>query len=741
MVDFKKYVKKNKNKQEESEKAQTPQVKSLNGKVVKSFYSKPDFSAGVLKTDSNEQVRFSGKVYLKEGDTVEVTGVWTKDAKYGLGFLVSSFKYNQDLSISGIANYLVSCKIPGLGRIKANKIAEKFKDNFEKTLLEQPATISSLVNINLSDVEELAKDWVNKRDYAALYGKLSGAGISPGAANKLITAYGASIVNILQETPYMLIGKVAGFGFKKIDAYARNLGIKKEDPGRINACLLYLLTENEDKGNTWYDRKQLIDDANKYLVMDCLNSKELIAEQIDKLKEDSRVRFYKRIYDGDTISYENTFLEEQGLFNRFQRVNDNPVFEGVSKDELYSLLNEPPYNFSNAKQKDALKNFIDYGQSVIAGIAGAGKSWTIGNIVKLCQKYNIPFVLCCPTGKAAKRLEQFTGIQAYTIHRLLGSNGFSFTYNNSAFYNARVIIIDEIGMVPTDLLWALYREVDFSKTAIVLCGDYNQLPCIGKGNVLKDILNKKLLPATILDQCMRQAGELKENCNKILEGTVLPTSESFIGTTNLKPWYKITKFSTDGEIKKYIEEVYKNSLTEKLGLDVIKDVQLLTPTHKGELGTVVLNKLVQSVVQKKLYNVDVYPDKDRFYVFDKVIQTRNNYDLGVMNGTIGVITKYENFNSLWVTFEDREIYYKDEDVDDLKLSYALSFHKCQGDEFPFVITIIHKSHNFMHSKNLFYTGVTRARKSVVIIGDSWGITNCAKKPDITERNTFLKVLK
>lgn len=724
-----------------ADQAKNAEKLELKGKITKIFYSKPDFTTGLLLEDTTfKKVKFSGKVFLKENDSIIAKGKYVNHKTYGEGFSIDSFSYNQQLTVSGLADYLVSCKIVGLGRIRADKIAKTFNSTFEEVLLKTPEKIAALVGIDLDLIEGLKKDWENRRDHAKIFTRLSATGITPGACNKLIGIYGSSIINILETDPYSLIGQVEGFGFKKIDQIARGIGIKKESPGRIKACLLYLLGENEDKGHSWIDRKQLIDQANRDLIIDTLNAKELIAKEIDGLEQTKKVKLYRRVYDNDTIAILSTYLDEISILNKFAESSHNNVFKDIPKEQIEELLKNPPFSLSNDEQWRALELFISTNLMLISGIAGSGKSFSLSLITKICQHFNIPFILLAPTGKASKRLQQFTGIEAFTIHRACGYNGSNFSKPIPELMNASVIIVDELSMVTIPLLATLLNNINLKDKSIVLAGDHRQLPCIGVGNILKDILDKQLIPNVILNKCVRQAGILRENCNKILEGSVVPTTEEFIGTSNLKPWYKILSFKTDQEIRGYIEEIYRNSLQEKLNLDIIKDVQLLTPTHKGCLGTIELNLVIQKIIQKKLYNIEVEENKERFYLGDKIMCHKNNYNLNVMNGSVGVITKYNKFDDLSVTYDGIEVHYDEKSVKDLKLGFCNTIHKTQGDEYPFVMVIVHKSHSYQHNQNLLYTAATRARKSCCLIGDQWAFTNASHKVDANLRNTFLSIL-
>ena len=377
----------------------------------------------------------------------------------------------------------------------------------------------------------------------------------------------------------------------------------------------------------------------------------------------------------------------------------------------------------------------------MSGGAGSGKTFTIAAITKICQSRDLKVVLAAPTGKAAKRMEQLVGQEGFTIHRLLGYQGHQFQSGPENPIKADVVIIDEFSMVPVDLAWHLFRSIDPLKTAVLLVGDHNQLPPVGPGNLLRDLLDTQLVPGVVLDEVVRQAGILKENSIAILRGEVCKTAPE--STHGRRPWYLVDQFSDVLDVQTFIVDLYENLLVERLSFDLLRDVQLLSPTKKGPLGTDALNVILQQVIQKKLFGIEVTPPppnrRPKFYTHDRVIQTRNNYELEVMNGATGIVEEVRGDGGLTIQFDDRrvEIEPRSENMADISLAYALTVHKVQGSEYPCVVTIVHKAHSFQHNRNLFYTGVTRARQTAIIIGDKWGLRNCASKRLVEVRKTFL----
>jgi exodeoxyribonuclease V alpha subunit len=410
------------------------------------------------------------------------------------------------------------------------------------------------------------------------------------------------------------------------------------------------------------------------------------------------------------------------------------------KFDLDDILLSVPADL-NACQQLAYLAAARHKAVLIAGGAGVGKSYVVGKIACLYAEHGYRVALAAPTGKAAKRIEQIVDMPAQTVHRLLKYNGHEFARNEESPLNCDVVIVDEVSMLDVPLCYRLFKAIDFTKTNLVLVGDHNQLPPVGPGNIIRDILSNGLLPTVILNEVVRQAGLLKENSIAILDGRVAGNTETDEGR---KSWYLVDKYTEQTDILNFIMLMYEKVLDEKLGYHIVNSVQLLAPMKKGLLGVDNLNIVLQRLIQKKCHGVDVDDvpagRRPRFYLHDKVIQLRNNYDLNVMNGSIGTIEFYDADAGVYtILFDEGETQVERDDIKDIALAYALTFHKSQGSEYDCGIVIVHKSQSFMHHRNLFYTGVTRAKKTAIIIGDRWGIRNCAKHKITDRRRTFLSL--
>jgi len=566
---------------------------------------------------------------------------------------------------------------------------------------------------------------------------LAAYGLTHFQVTTLVEKFGNHVVPMLQADPYILISEVPGFGFKRVDKIARRLGTPKELPSRLQAGLRYTIQAALDDGHCWVEYEDLLDRANALLVLDNLDSRELIEHELEELIGAKRLVCcpYERLVVADPEIHKM----EEYLAGIFQNAwSQNPNGTGSIPQERYFA--EP----LNEDQRAAARNGFRYSISLMTGGAGSGKTFTIESLIAACEDLGLSYELAAPTGKAAKRLEQSVKRKAKTVHRLLGFNGHTFSKGDEDKLEVDFLVVDEVSMVDVPLMYQLFRAIDLSRTAVLLVGDHNQLPPVGPGNVLRDLVQSGAIPTTVLTKIIRQAGVLKENSTAILGGEVRPTCD--LKVDGYRPWYVVNNFTDREHVRFFLEKLFNEVLDERLGFNLLQDVQVLTPTHKGPLGTVDLNITLQRLIQKKLFGVET-PDvelgrRPEFLPGDKVIQTKNDYDLGVMNGALGFVIDNDPKRGLSVDFEGHVVEIPRDSAKEynLQLAYATSIHKMQGSEFPCAIVITHKSHSFMHHRNLLYTAVTRAQKSVIILGDHWGIENCAKKQQVDKRNTFLSFL-
>ncbi|MEJ5370283.1 MAG: AAA family ATPase, partial [Bryobacteraceae bacterium] len=621
---------------------------------------------------------------------------------------------------------------------KARRIADRFGGDFDTAIRNEPESVAAAAKVSLETIGDLRRIWIANRDFNHAMAHLAAYGLTHHQVTTLVAKFGSQVAAILERDPYVLMREIPGFGFKRVDKIARKMGTPKDLPSRIRAGLHYSVLAALDDGDCWVEYEDLLDRANTLLVMDTLDSREVIERHLEALISEGVLvaQALERLIVADPeIHHMETELA--AIFKEARNpsphaVNDLDALVDVEGGEL------------TPEQREAVRNALTYSISLMTGGAGSGKTYAVSTIVSIAERLERKVVLAAPTGKAAKRLEEVVGHEASTIHRLLGFNGHSYARDALNPVEADILVVDESSMIDIPLAWRLFQAVDRAKTAVVLVGDHNQLPPVGPGNLLRDLVKSRAIPTAVLTRIIRQAGVLKENSTAILSGEVRPTAN--VQTGARRPWYVIDRFSDREDVRQMLMLLFEEVLAERLGYDLVRDVQVLTPTHKGPLGTMELNLALQRLLQKKLRGFEapeVAPGhRPAFYPGDKVIQTRNDYELGVMNGAMGCVVEATPQGALTVDFDGAvvEIEAGSDAASRLQLAYACSVHKVQGSEFPCAIVIAHKSHSFMHHRNLLYTAVTRAKESVILLGDRWGLDNCAAKRQVDRRNTFLSFL-
>lgn len=715
---------------------------TVRGRIETVFYAGPQFSAGRLIAESGNEVTFAGRLFAREGDSVVLNGHWSTHPKYGRQLQVETVEYNLDLDSEGLAHYLGNHpEMKGIGPVKARLIAEHFGLDFDRAIIEEPERVAEMAKISPETAHQIRAIWLHTKTINKMATRLAAFGLTHHQIVSLADRLGNNALGLLETDPYMIIGEIRNFGFKRIDKIARQMGTAKNDPARIRAGIRHCVDEGLDQGHCWIEFEELIEESNLLLVMDDLDSRDHIERELNGLIDGGSLTCASHGGRFLIAKPEIWIMEEYlaRIFRQGQRANPHFPDQDGLPDWVAHCAPQ-----LNRGQQQAVLTALRHSISLISGGAGSGKTFTVSAITGICDEQSVSVVLAAPTGKAAKRIEQLACRPASTIHRLLGFDGKVFARGPANPIDTDVIIIDEASMVDVPLAWHLFQAIDLENTAVVLVGDHNQLPPVGPGNLLRDLIHSLAVPTVVLDQIVRQAGVLKENCMAVLNGEVRKTSGPADTPSTPRPWYVVDRFTDQKDVQRCLIELFENDLADRLGFDLITDMQLLTPTHKGPLGTAELNVELQRVVQRKLWGVDVPPAppgrRPKFLLHDRVMQSRNNYETGVMNGAMGVVSEVLPGGALIVNFDGVPVSIEGENLQDIQLAYSLTIHKAQGSEYPCAIVVVHKAHAFMHHRNLLYTGVTRARQTTILVGDRWGMQNCAKKRKQDERRTFLSFL-
>ncbi|HRD56251.1 MAG TPA: ATP-dependent RecD-like DNA helicase [Parachlamydiaceae bacterium] len=668
------------------------------------------------------------------GETIRCFGEWSNHLIHGRQFLVTNYKIEAPSDVLGISKYLGSGLIKGIGPVYAKRIVEKFGANSLNVIDHTPNDLLSVEGLGKKRLESIKSCWDDQKIIRELIIFLQSNGISPGYAQKIFKSYGQSSIQKIKENPFHLARDIFGIGFKSADSIATKMGILKDAPQRIDSGIEYTLSQLSSNGHVCYPAADFFEEAEKVLEV----KKELIEERSHFLKDEGRIEFFDLIYENEKKSFlwlKKLFLAEIGIAKEIKRLKR--VSSHLRKIDLEKAIafSEKKLKIKlAANQKKAVCSGLKEKLLIITGGPGTGKS-TITKAILTITSYLAPnIILTAPTGRAAKRMSEITGRKASTIHSLLEfdfkTGGFKKGHNSSL--DCSLIIIDESSMIDTFLMYSLLRAIPES-SRVIFIGDINQLPSVGPGNVLKDMIDSKSVPVVMLEEIFRQAAGSKivTNAHKINRGD-FPD----LGNFKESDFFFLEAKEAEDALKNIIQLV-SIRLPRKYGFHPLRDIQVLTPMRKGIIGAENLNFQLQQVLNGK--NEPLFGAGKRFAVGDKVMQIRNDYKREVFNGDIGEIKNVdEKKQQMVVTIDERDVVYEFSDLDELVLAYAVSIHKSQGSEYPCVVIPVHTSHFMLLCKNLLYTAVTRGKKLVVLVGSKKAIAITVKNDDVKKRFTGLR---
>jgi len=720
--------------------------KEYEGKYIKLFFTSENFNVGIFEFMKAESDPDSAKNYFTSvahfpvdcDVPLIITGHWETNRKYDQRqFIIESAAKSNKLDRDGLIDFLQNHPdIVGIGKVKATRIADYCGDNFEDVLYNDENGLIRETRISKDVITNLKTVWDNAKLYNKVIIHLSEMGFTFNQCVKIFKEFGDKSVIEVEKNPYILIEKIERMGFLTVDAIAQKLsGFTLDSLKRIKAGVEYVLNIDVQQGHCWSS----IDDVahNSYALLGI--NKTIIID------------FLKTPKNGFVVNYGRVSLNYTNHHEKF--VADFILSKGTKKMKYSKAMKPEKYGeFLNDDQLATVKKVLENQFSIITGKAGTGKTYVIKTLYRIFTSIGLNVELASPTGRAAKRIKEVVGEDAFTIHRLLGSNSITFLYNKDERLDVDVVIIDEFSMVDINLAYHLMSAMG-DKAVLICVGDHNQLPPVGPGNVLRDIINMNKDPQFKLDnvseltQIVRQAGELKKNSVSILDGQLLPTTTE-VDKFGRKEWYSIP--FEDGvrayDLQQYILNIIRE--IRRISFDPLNDVQIITPMKNGETGVRELNLVVQECVQKMLFDVDTErpkTDKGRpnFYKHDRVIQMVNDYELSIMNGEIGRVTT-SNKNGVEIQFEDELIFFKRSDAKllNVELAYVLTIHKTQGSEYPCVIIVMHSQNWRMLHRNLIYTAVTRAKKTAFVIGEYKALNKAIMTVEVDDRRTsILQIIK
>ncbi|MDD3818337.1 MAG: ATP-dependent RecD-like DNA helicase [Actinomycetota bacterium] len=710
----------------------------INGVLEKIVFknSETGFLVGKVRTGDGSLVTVVGNAFeVQCGESLDITGKWVMNKNYGKQFEIESIQTSQPLTINGIKKYLGSGLIKGIGPVMAERIVSHFGYGTLKILDEEPMKLMEVDGIGEERIKQILKSWKKHRDIRDVMISLQSIGISRNYALKIYNQYGDNSINVVKTNPYRLSEDISGIGFKIADKIALNSGIEKDSLFRIKAGLVYVLSEAEDAGHCYYPCEELIERTATFLDVEIGKLVRAITElekegKIVVIKNGEKKIYLKNIYDAEKY-VSKKILEILNDLNlreiEDKKENIASLIEKISAEEKIIL----DYMQIKAIEKAVTEKIL-----IITGGPGTGKSTILNFIIKIFENENKRILLGAPTGRASKRLYETTGKEARTIHRLLNYNPkiHKFLKNEKEPVNADVVIIDEASMIDIRLMKDLLSAIR-PETRVIFVGDADQLPSVGPGNVLSDMINSREIPVIRLEKIYRQEGEslIIYNAHKVRDGEF-----PFIGKPKNNDFFFIEKNEPE-KVVEFILELLTKRIPRSFNYDPLYDIQVLVPTNKGIVGVDNLNLQIQNVLNFNNNDKKVIKSSIQYRPGDKVIQLKNNYEKDIYNGDIGIINNINTeVEELSVDFDGKIVTYSFFDLDEISLSYAISIHKSQGSEFKCVIIPLLTSHYMLLQRNLLYTAITRAKELVIIVGSKKAIGMAVNRNVVERRYTGLK---
>ncbi len=713
------------------------EIESFKGTIERVVFHNPENGYTVFRLvpegkPSFEAINITGYMDSPQvGSSCSVEGTWTNHPRFGKQFSMTQYEALMPATKEGIRLYLASGLIKGIGKVTAKAIVDKFGEKSLEIFDEDPDKLLQIRGISPKKLQSIMECWRQNQGIRELMLFLQPHGISVATAVRVYRHYGVQALNIVQENPYVLAMDIHGVGFVTADAFATKLGFESSHPLRVQAGTLYTLSRLVDRGHVYVPKEQLLKDASEQLQVD----PELVEEALILLEREERIVLDE--LTGHVGVYVRRFHHyESKIAFYIQRLMHSPKtvrFENA-KENVQTVVENLGIELAS-EQRKAVDSATQAKMMVLTGGPGTGKTTIINAIIQVYRQKKAKILLAAPTGRAAKRMAESAGQHAFTIHRLLeySPTEDGFLRNEDSPLACGLLIIDEASMMDIMLAYHLLKAIPLGAT-VIFVGDVHQLPSVGPGNVLKDFIASGILPVVELHEIFRQAATSEIVCyaHMINRGEVPPLSSS---KDRLSDFYFMPQNDAE-KVAESIVDLVAQHIPRRFGLHPVNDIQVLTPMHKGAVGSMALNSKLQATLNKQ--SQVIQRGERVFGLRDKVMQIRNNYDKDVFNGDMGRIVYLDTKErSLSVAFDERVVPYAFEELDDLAPAYAISIHKSQGSEYPAVVIPIMMQHYMLLQRNLVYTGLTRGKKLVVLIGEPKAFHMAVKNNSTQKRYTWL----
>jgi exodeoxyribonuclease V alpha subunit len=667
---------------------------------------------------------------VKPGESLHLTGRWTTDKRFGEQFKVESFQTVVPATLAGIERYLGSGLVHGIGKVMAERLVARFGLKTLQIIDEHPQRLTEVEGIGRVRSEQIRRAWIEQRAIKDVMVFLHSHGVAMSHATKIYKRYGDKAIAAVRENPYRLALDIFGIGFQTADEIARSLGVLPNAPARCEAGVLHVLRALADEGHVAAPRAEVIERSRTLLEVDA----DLVQGALGPLAQREQI-VIEPWSDGEAVYLQPLYMAERGiaeLLERLMRARAKPL--QIDVERAIAWFEERHHITLAPEQRAAIERSAHQKALVITGGPGTGKTTLINAIIQILEKKGKSVLLAAPTGRAAKRLQETTGHEARTLHRLLEFTPKSNTFARGPSHplEADLVIVDEASMLDTVMTYNLLRALP-PASQIVLVGDVDQLPSVGPGSVLLDLIRSGALPVVRLSHIFRQAEESRivVNAHRVNQGE-LPLASADDPNAD---FFFIERQEPE-EILVTMKALLTERIPRKFGFHPTRDIQVLTPMHKGLLGAAALNEELQALFNPE--GPSVVRGTRVFRAGDKVMQVRNDYDLDVFNGDVGHVAAIDGeARTVTVVFDGRNVVYDEGQLDELVLAYACSIHKSQGSEFPCVVLPLHTQHFVMLKRNLLYTAMTRGRRLVVVVGSRRALQTAVKNADTVTRFTGL----
>lgn len=663
------------------------------------------------------------------GSVLEISGRWQLDPSHGMQFKFNRYEAARPHTVKGMERYLGSGLVKGVGPAYAARIVKHFGKETIQVLDNEPERLAEVAGLGAKLVERIQLAWQEQKDINKIMVFLQGYDISASYAAKIYKAYGLDAIQVIEKNPYKLTEDIWGVGFRVADRIGVAVGLPAHDPGRIKAGILFTLNEAVAGGHCFLERGVLLEKGHNLLRVDVNLVEGGLAGLIG---EEKIVVSDHRVY----LSF--LYYAELGVARSLLRIGDGPPPWGDLKfaKELRDIRSGIGMELAD-EQAEALRNVLENRLAVLTGGPGTGKSTILRALILILEKRGVRIKLAAPTGRAAKRLAETTDREAMTIHRMLGFSAYGggFSCNAEQPLAADLVIVDEVSMLDIVLANALLRAIP-AGGGLLLVGDGDQLPSVGPGNFLRDLVGCGLIKTARLTRIFRQeeGSLISINAAHVNRGEPFDLLPDYRGN---KDFYFIAR-ETPEEIEKEVISLCGTRLTRKYRFDARRDIQVLSPMRKGLIGTENLNLQLQEVLNGD-HGGQKIGQRSGFRVGDKVMQLRNNYEKEVFNGDLGFITDMDGeTKGVTVDVDGRPVRYEPAEMDELQLAYAITIHKSQGSEFTCVVLPVHTCHYPLLQRNLLYTAITRGKRLVVVVGSRKAIAMAVGNNRLQQRNSGLR---